>query len=157
MKPIKFNDLSSCLKQIENISEKEIVEKKDDIMKKISPTIIIAEDIILNMILIESLLKKIMPKAKIIKAINGLEVIEKMNKEVNLILMDIQMPEMDGIEAAKIIRENKEYEKTPILALTAGVTQKDKEICMESGMNDFLSKPLVLKDLTKMIKKYILK
>ena len=72
---------------------------------------------------------------------NGLEGIELYKKNnYDIILMDMQMPEMDGLEAARRIRL--ENEKIPIIALTANVTIEDNELCKKAGMNAFLTKPL---------------
>jgi len=73
--------------------------------------------------------------------------------QYDLILMDVQMPEMDGIEATKIIR--KQLEKQPmIIAMTANAMKEDKEECLEAGMDDFLSKPVKLEDIVKMLAKW---
>ena len=60
----------------------------------------------------------------------------------DLILMDIQMPVMDGFEATKIIRRYSEYKNTPIIALTANTSPDEKELCIASGMNSHLTKPI---------------
>ena len=58
------------------------------------------------------------------------------------VLMDMQMPVMGGIEATKHIRQNPAYVDLPLIALTAGVTQEEKERCLACGMNDFITKPV---------------
>ena len=68
--------------------------------------------------------------------------------------MDIQMPVMDGLEAAKEIRENLQL-NTPIIALTANAIRGDEEKCDEAGMNDYLSKPFNEEDLVKIILKHV--
>jgi PAS domain S-box-containing protein len=92
---------------------------------------------------------------------NGLEALEALKtKEYNLILMDCHMPEMDGFEATIIIR-NPELESLnhniPIIALTAGVMQKDREMCVEAGMNDFIAKPIDVQKLVEVIEKWLVK
>jgi len=74
--------------------------------------------------------------------------------EINpcLILMDIQMPEMDGFEAIKLIKNNPKWQKIPIVALTALAMRGDKEKCIEIGADDYLSKPFRLRDLIEKIK-----
>lgn len=69
--------------------------------------------------------------------------------------MDVQMPVMDGIEATKQIRLLPEYSNVPIIGVTAGNVLGEKEKCLDSGMNDFLPKPLRQNDLREMLKKYI--
>jgi len=88
-------------------------------------------------------------------ALNGLEAIDILdNQKFDVILMDIQMPELDGLETARHIRENLEL-NTPIIALTANAIQGDDEKCFEAGMNDYLSKPFNQEDLVKKILKHI--
>jgi CheY-like chemotaxis protein len=107
-------------------------------------TILIAEDNNFNMLLIKAVISKTFPGVKIVEAKNGKEaymfwVIE----QPDLILMDMQMPEMSGIEATLKIREQEtDNQHTPIVALTAGALKEEKEKCMEAGMDEFLTKPL---------------
>ena len=80
-----------------------------------------------------------------IVARNGKEALEKLQSEKNilLILMDCQMPEMDGLEATKQIRnQDGEYKNIPIIALTANAMEEDQKRCLDAGMNSFLSKPI---------------
>ena len=73
----------------------------------------------------------------------------------DLILMDIQMPEMDGLEAIQRIRQIPELADTPIIALTALAMAGDRDRCIEVGANDYLSKPVSLKQLVKKINDYL--
>jgi CheY-like chemotaxis protein len=112
--------------------------------------ILIAEDILMNQKLIIWVLSKLGYKPDL--AGNGLEVLEMMQKEsYDVILMDLQMPEMDGLEATRIIRET--YGALPlIIALTANVVSEDRERCLMAGMNDYISKPINLELLTKSLR-----
>jgi PAS domain S-box-containing protein len=84
---------------------------------------------------------------------NGLEVLEMLEKQnYDVILMDMQMPEMDGITATKIIRQTAKSQPY-IIALTANALEEDRQICLDVGMNDFISKPLVIAELTEALKK----
>jgi len=69
----------------------------------------------------------------------------------NLIMMDIMMPEMDGLEAARRIRENPHTRAIPIIAVTALSSRKDKKKCLESGCDDYLSKPFTASQLSSSI------
>jgi CheY-like chemotaxis protein len=75
---------------------------------------------------------------------NGKEAVEAANRErFDLILMDVQMPVMDGLEATRTLKEQMSPEDVPlIIALTAGVSQPERELCFSVGMDDFLAKPL---------------
>ena len=71
----------------------------------------------------------------------------------DLILMDVQMPEMDGIEATRAIRNSRnDYRSIPIIALTANAMIGDREKCLESGMDDYIAKPLNPNELVEKIK-----
>ena len=78
-------------------------------------------------------------------ATNGREAVDAaLNQDYNLILMDIQMPEMDGFEATRQIRASGKLgvERMPIIAMTANAMESDKEKCMRAGMNDHIAKPI---------------
>ncbi len=73
----------------------------------------------------------------------------------DLILMDIQMPEMDGIEAIRLIRADVMISTIPIIALTALVMEGDREICLAAGANEYLSKPVKLGHLNTLIQQFL--
>ena len=106
-------------------------------------TILITEDKVINFLFLEILLKKqIDLGCAIIHAKNGAEAVEicKKNDDINLVLMDLKMPVMDGFEAVKLIKEIRP--KLPIVAQTAFSSIEDKEKVFAAGFNDFLSKPI---------------
>ncbi len=93
-------------------------------------------------------------KYKLIRAQNGIEVINLFASEnPSLILMDLQIPELAGIEAAQIIREVSP--KVPIIVMTAFTYNSDKEAAFEAGCNDFVTKPIDIESLRKIIGKYL--
>jgi CheY-like chemotaxis protein len=88
-------------------------------------------------------------------AINGLLALDYLkNKKYDIIFMDIQMPEMDGIEATKIILETYKEKSPRIIAMTAAVMKGDKEKCIEAGMVDYIPKPVLPEVVYKAIKKW---
>ncbi len=93
------------------------------------------------------------------KAVNGqmaLEILEK-NSEVDLVLMDIMMPVMDGYNAIKKIRDQKKFEKLPIIALTAKAMKDDREKCIEVGANDYMAKPVNIEKLLSLMRVWLYK
>lgn len=107
-------------------------------------SILIIEDNNINALLAKTLVKKIAPNSEITEVNNGILAIEQCKKHpFNLLLMDIQMPTMNGYEATQEIRKIKGYEQVPIIALTAGTMIGEKEKCIEAGMNDYISKPIM--------------
>jgi len=127
--------------------------KSDDVKKIASTKILAVEDIALNQLLLKIILADFGFDFDI--ASNGKIAIEKMKtNKYDIVLMDLQMPEMNGFEATDYIR-NVLKSKIPIIALTADVTNMDVEKCITAGMNDYISKPIVEQDLYEKIKKYI--
>jgi two-component system CheB/CheR fusion protein len=85
---------------------------------------------------------------------NGLEVLELLGqKEYDIIFMDMQMPEMDGITATKIIRQDL---KLPIwiIAITGNAKMSDRQICLDIGMNDYISKPIMIEKIIRVFDHY---
>lgn len=136
-----------------------IVKKKSSsILSSKSCAILIAEDNLVNRYLAVTLVKRFLPNAVIMEAQNGEEAIRlAQENEFCLIFMDIQMPIINGYEAAVAIRELKPNTLVPIIALTAGILNGDKEKCLAIGMNDYLSKPILVNDLEHIIRKWLIK
>lgn len=116
-------------------------------MKKI----LIAEDNDSNFILMTYILKKFY---QFERAKNGKEAVEMANaNQYDLVLMDIKMPIMDGLEATKLIK--KAHPELPIIALTANAFDSDRQLAFDAGCNDFLSKPVSSDLCLKTIAKYV--
>ena len=138
------------------------LQNNDNILQTIDGeyTILVAEDIKMNMLVIGNMLRNVMPKLIMHEAANGAIALEKLaNLVPDLILMDVQMPVMDGIEATKRIRllDDEVLKNIPIVALTAGVSKEERENCKNAGMNDFLSKPIDKQLLYILLQKHLLK
>jgi len=115
-------------------------------------TILIAEDEEINFMYLEEVLRR--TNATVIHACDGLEAVElfKANPAIALVLMDIKMPVMDGIQATQLIKT--ERSTVPIIATTAYALGGDKEKFLQAGCDDYLSKPIRKDDLLAMIKKH---
>jgi CheY-like chemotaxis protein len=127
-------------------------------IKKNNLTVLIAEDVDMNMLLIKYLLQKSYPQVRILEAVNGNEAVLLWQKEKpDLILMDMQMPEMDGVEATLKIRELElsTENNIPIIALTAGAMQSERDKCIEAGMDDFLTKPIEQEKLLQTLNRFL--
>lgn len=140
-------------KQCEEHKKKEV---KETSIKGVN--VLLAEDNELNMEIAEFVLES--AGAKVIKAFNGKEALEIFKAseqgEIDVILMDVMMPVMDGLEAARYIRRsNKENARDiPIIAMTANAFTEDRRRVLEAGMNEHLAKPLESEVLIEMIAKY---
>jgi CheY-like chemotaxis protein/signal transduction histidine kinase/CHASE3 domain sensor protein len=119
--------------------------------------ILVAEDDARNIFALSSILE---PKgAKVEIARNGREAIERLTKglldpaqAIDLVLMDVMMPEMDGLTAMREIRQRPEWRKLPIIALTAKAMRDDQEKCLTSGANDYMAKPFEVEQLLSLIR-----
>lgn len=118
-------------------------------------TILITDDDMRNIFALSSALQ--VYDIKIVIAANGREAIERVEDTpaIDLVLMDIMMPEMDGYEAMKIIRQKKEHKKLPIIALTAKAMKNDREKCIEAGANDYIAKPVDIDQLLSMLRVWL--
>ncbi len=126
----------------------------DDFSQKYPLRILVAEDNPVNQKWIKKILSKIGYQCEM--ADNGNTVMEKVSLEnFDLILMDVQMPEMDGLEATRMIRLCLETQPV-IIAMTANAMQGDRDICIQAGMNDYISKPVELNVLLNMLEKWAL-
>ena len=114
--------------------------------------ILVVEDDVRNIFALSSLLE---PKGAAIEiARNGREALESLtrNPNVDLVLMDIMMPEMDGLTAMREIRKRPDWKKLPIIALTAKAMRDDQEKCLAAGANDYIAKPLDVEKLMSLVR-----
>ncbi|RJP80505.1 MAG: hybrid sensor histidine kinase/response regulator [Desulfobacteraceae bacterium] len=187
-KPIRRERLFQMTRQILGIDKKEISSEavserhiltqysvREDMKRSVN--ILVAEDNPVNQQLVKVMLKKAGYASRI--AANGREALQLYTESpdvYDIILMDIQMPEMDGIEAAGAIREwekqkgiiretsaeiapddaGKTFRPVPIIAITANAMKKDRDRCMEAGMNDYLAKPIKRELVFEVIEKWVL-
>ncbi|MES2731301.1 MAG: two-component regulator propeller domain-containing protein [Bacteroidota bacterium] len=126
----------------------------EDFAQQFPLRILVAEDNLVNQKLAERILNKLGYQPVI--ANNGKLAVEALEQqEYDLVLMDIQMPEMDGLEATQVIRRQLTVQPI-IIAMTANAMQGDREECLKAGMDDYISKPIKLEELVKVLEKWAL-
>jgi signal transduction histidine kinase/DNA-binding response OmpR family regulator len=135
-------------KTIQNLLGGEVLKDK---------TILIVDDDIRNIYALSSALTT--KGASILTAFNGIEALEvlKNNVTIDIVLMDIMMPEMDGFEATQKIRENPKWKNLPIIALTAKAMKGDREEILNAGASDYQSKPIDIQQLISLISIWVYK
>lgn len=164
VKPAKQKVLLNSILTVLNIPNRDNSEEGNssknkfaNISEKYPLAILLADDNLTNQKLGVTVLKKLGYHADV--AINGLEVLEAMKgKKYDVILMDVLMPEMDGLEATKAIHQQYKKGEIPIIiAMTANALQGDREICINAGMDDYISKPFKVEDLVKSLENAAIK
>jgi signal transduction histidine kinase len=120
-------------------------------------TVLVVEDVVANRLLIKALLRKLFPSVRILEAGNGQEALDLIVAEpVDLVLMDVHMPTMDGVEATRHIRMmGPPSGRLPIVAITASALEHERQRCLDSGMNDFLTKPIHPDVLSQVVGTYL--
>ncbi|MBC8550446.1 MAG: response regulator, partial [Candidatus Brocadiales bacterium] len=168
VKPIKQAQLQDCLRIVtgkhanfrEDTSSRIVTRYSITEDNKLRVRILVAEDNIVNQkIALRILDKKLGYHADLVA--NGKEALESLKSlDYDLVLMDCQMPEMDGYEATRAIRDNSSSVRNPgipIIAMTANAMKGDREKCIEVGMDDYIAKPINVKELADVIERNIVK
>jgi len=162
---ILYDSVISTLseQQIVNTSTKELYVARNSIIEKsaISPhynlshkQILLTEDNMTNQEVALTLLRELQFQVSI--ANNGKEAVEAIKTtHFDLILMDLQMPEMDGFEATRLIRQDKNYQQVPIIAMTAHAMQEDRQKCLNAQMDDYLTKPIDVDKFFAILNKWL--
>ncbi|MBT2287132.1 response regulator [Paenibacillus polymyxa] len=123
------------------LEKKRMIEGDESCLLESKGHILIAEDHEINQLVIRAMLEH--TGFKVTLANSGTEVLKKLDEQTwELILMDLYMPDMNGIDAARHIRKMRKYDRTPIIALTANSLKRDHELYLEAGMNAILTKPV---------------
>ncbi len=157
-KPVKIDDLFGALSRFyqKEVIDSVTTEKDRQLGDMGGLTVLIAEDNPVNMLLAKTMVARVAPLANIVEATNGeIAVARFLTAKPDLILMDVQMPEMNGYEATRKIRESDL--EVPIIALTAASIKGEREKCLEAGMNDYMTKPFIEKTLFDMFDKWLSK
>lgn len=157
-KPVRqkifLNAVTTALRNKNRSSAPASSEKKlsEDFAVQFPLKILIAEDNGVNQMLATRALKKLGYESTL--AENGIVALKKMEQDhYNVIFMDVQMPEMDGLEATRILRKRTSQQPV-IIAMTANAMAGDKEICLQAGMDDYVSKPIKLEELVAVLEKW---
>lgn len=159
VKPIKQSDLFDCISLLlldVKAPNRDLGLPKSAAMKNsVAGKILVAEDNKVNQIVAVKLLESMGHSADVTE--NGREVLDRVQKQqYDLVLMDMQMPEMDGLEATRAIRALPgEVSAIPIVALTANAIQGDQETCLDAGMDDYISKPVDKQALFDVLERYL--
>ncbi len=161
-KPLRYSELGDTLASVllgESAGKKENSRSRhsDDETKQANVRILLAEDNLTNQIVAKGLLGKF---GYCVDAVaNGIEAIKALEKiPYDLVLMDLQMPELDGLEATRMIRNTASgviHPEIPIIAMTANAMAGDREKCLNAGMNDYISKPVDPIILAEKIEKWL--
>ena len=144
---------NSANQKIDNNSTNETPTEKTDILK--DKKVLLADDDMRNIYSITHILEDM--GMEVINAFDGADAIEKLIAavEVDIVLMDIMMPNMNGIEAITEIRKNDKWANLPIIAVTAKAMTDDREICLNAGASDYLTKPIQTEQLVNMLKVWL--
>lgn len=160
VKPIKMQDMYNTLATL---------YKKDNNLKAAAGTfitettsdnlnVLIVEDNAINMLFAKTIIKRLIPNAHLIEAKNGFEGLKAFEAQTpDIVLMDIQMPVMNGYEATTKIRAAETNGRVPIIALTASNVKGEKERCIEAGMDDLIVKPFVEESIASALNKWLYK
>jgi PAS domain S-box-containing protein len=159
VKPVKMTELYDMLSHLllKEPAKSALVTEVNPGITAAALTILVADDNPVNMLLAKTIINRAAANATVIEAKNGLEALEAYQKRVpDLILMDVQMPEMNGYEATIAIRELEQGDhRIPIIALTAGNVKNERERCTAAGMDDFVVKPVIEDTIVQILKKWL--
>lgn len=162
-KPLSAENLYTAIAQLQGVEDNESASQSagtDNVLVNMQPArILLVEDNTINQEVAKEMLQRIGYLVEV--ADNGKEAIERLDNsqhEYQAVLMDCHMPVMDGYETSRFIRNqgpDKYYSNVPIIALTANALKGEREKCISAGMDDYLSKPVNMNALDKLLKRWI--
>ncbi|MCU7797692.1 MAG: response regulator [Candidatus Thiodiazotropha sp. (ex Myrtea spinifera)] len=169
VKPVRLSELNETIqrmvgqprhpadqKERDKSSESHTLNNQyPDLIFNESPRLLVAEDNLVNQAVIDEMLRSF--NCEVTLAANGKETLSLLKShKFDLVFMDINMPEMDGFQATRSIRDNEHESKhIKIIALTANVLEGDQEKCLEAGMDDYLGKPVTRNSLARILRKWL--
>jgi CheY-like chemotaxis protein len=117
--------------------------------------VLLVDDDMRNVFVLSNILED--NKMKVIPAVNGKDALDELRKnpDTNIILMDIMMPEMDGYEAMRQMRNEPQFATLPIIALTAKAMKDDRQKCIEAGASDYITKPVDINKLLSLMRVWL--
>ncbi|WP_420264490.1 response regulator [Candidatus Magnetominusculus dajiuhuensis] len=159
-KPIKHKDIINTVTKVLYSKHPDTIEASKKLQTPVSAQaglsmlrVLLVEDDMNNRVVTSEILKK--NGCNVTEAVDGEKAVALLNEVMfDLILMDVQMPVMDGLEAAKIIKSSDSTRNIPIIAMTAHALKGDRERCIEAGMDDYITKPIRPNELVQIIAKY---
>jgi CheY-like chemotaxis protein len=131
-----------------------LVKRQSDEMIEYKKVLIVDDDI-RNIFALTTILER--HYMKVVPAENGQDAIKILEEtpDIDIVLMDIMMPVMDGYETTRAIREKPEFQDLPIIALTAKAMKGDRELCIEAGASDYITKPVNSAQLLSMMREWL--
>jgi PAS domain S-box-containing protein len=154
--PFRIPEIDPNLLLESTESKFETSKSMETLIQDLPTKILVVEDNAVNMGLMKNFINRILPNVIILEAENGEVAVKVFQKEFpNLILMDIQMPVQNGYDATLAIRKLNKGKNVPIIAVTAGIIDGEKEKCFGVGMNDYLSKPVQKDNLKQLLFKWL--
>ena len=160
-KPVKQSELYQVFNQFlgKNLGEVHIYKSQQstvfcELACQLPLRLLLAEDASVNQKVVLNMLKRLGYRAE--TASNGLDVLEALQRQTyDVIFMDVQMPEINGLEVTRQIRQQYNSDSQPwIIAMTAGAMRNSCQECLDAGMNDYISKPLRLEDIIQALERY---
>ncbi len=158
-KPVTSSGLFDAIMQIQGGQQyQDAPQKSRDLFEQAAPirgaSVLLVEDNDINQTVAQDLLERM--GLQVIVAGDGEQALARLEQEVfDAVLMDLQMPVMDGFEATRLIRAQTRFTKLPVIAMTAAALVRDREACLAVGMNDHVAKPIVPQDLLSALLKWV--
>ena len=152
--PLTNSAIINLLGHIQNVNDDKYRAGETLVLRNVR--VLVVDDIDINLIIAKETLS--MYETNVDMAESAMEAIEMIkSNDYDMVFMDHMMPEIDGVDATKMIRKlgGEKYKKLPIVALTANVVGDAKDTLLENGLNDFLSKPLELKEVERVFRKWL--